>query len=286
MSDRMSSDRRPVVLCADDYGMNEGVSRGILALAESGRISATSCMTNSPHWPQAGRVLAASAARIGVGLHLTLTWGRPVGAMPVLARDGTFPALGRIVTEAVRPMGRSLDQNEIRIEIERQLGLFCEVMGRAPDFLDGHQHVHVLPGIRAPLLDVLARSGLANRLWLRDPSDGAPAILNRRLSAAKALFVGALARGFRRDAGRVGFRTNDGFSGFSPFDPARDPAPDMESYLTALGPRPVVMCHPGLPDPDPDEIAVARMRELAYLQSPGFQNLLARRGMVLAPAPD
>ncbi len=274
------------MLCADDYGMNAGVSRGILHLAERGRISATSCMTNSPHWPEAGRALAALGAPIGIGLHLTLTWGRPLGAMPGFAGKGSMPPLRRVLGEAFVPgwggPGRDAD---IGREIARQLDAFGEVMGRPPDFVDGHQHVHVLPGIRAQLLDVLSGRGLAGRLWLRNPFDRMPAIVARRLSAAKALFVGALAATFGRDARRAGFATNAGFSGFSPFDPARDPAADMKCYLAALGPRPLVMCHPGLSDTSPDEIAGARLREFGYLESPEFIRDLESRGVALVPAP-
>ncbi len=42
----------PFVLCADDYAMTPAVSRGILALLEAGRITATGAMTNRPSWPQ------------------------------------------------------------------------------------------------------------------------------------------------------------------------------------------------------------------------------------------
>ncbi|MBF0335117.1 MAG: ChbG/HpnK family deacetylase, partial [Alphaproteobacteria bacterium] len=44
-----TSSGRPFVLCADDYGLSPGVSRGILALIEMGRVSATGCMVTMPH---------------------------------------------------------------------------------------------------------------------------------------------------------------------------------------------------------------------------------------------
>ena len=39
---------RNVILCADDFGLADGVSRGIVELAEMGRLSATGAMTNMP----------------------------------------------------------------------------------------------------------------------------------------------------------------------------------------------------------------------------------------------
>ena len=42
-------------LCADDYGMSPGVSRGILDCARADRISAASAMVSLPDWPRAAR---------------------------------------------------------------------------------------------------------------------------------------------------------------------------------------------------------------------------------------
>ena len=38
---------------------------------------------------------------------------------------------------------------------QRSCALFIEAFGRPPDFLDGHQHVHLLPQVR----DALAQGG-------------------------------------------------------------------------------------------------------------------------------
>jgi len=38
---------RYVILCADDFGLADGVSRGIVELAWKGRLSATGAMTNA-----------------------------------------------------------------------------------------------------------------------------------------------------------------------------------------------------------------------------------------------
>ena len=193
-----------------------------------------------------------------------------------------MPSLRSVLTSSLS--GR-LPVAEIGAEIDRQIDAFVAHAGRVPDFVDGHQHVHVLPGIRGPLLDALLRRGLSGRIWLRDPADGLSAIAARRVCAGKALFVRALALGFGRRARRAGFGTNAGFSGFSAFDPARDPGADMSRNLVALGPRPLVMCHPGLPDPAPDDIGESRRREHAYLASPVFGGLIGSARIALAPAP-
>lgn len=37
---------------------------------------------------------------------------------------------------------------QVREELEAQLSRFRELLGRDPTHVDGHQHVHVLPGAR------------------------------------------------------------------------------------------------------------------------------------------
>ncbi len=277
--------RRPVVLCADDFALTEGVSRAILDLAEAGRVSATSAMTNRPCWPRLASDLRELDGRLGVGLHLNLTLGAPLGAMPRLAPRGVLPGLSTFLQGAL--LGQ-LPPDEIGGEIDRQLDAFEAALGRPPDFVDGHQHVHVLPGIRAVLLAVLNRRGWRGRVWLRDPSDRPGAILRRRVAMRKALTVRALASGFGRAAHDAGLDTNEGFSGFSPFDPARDTGSDFARFLEALGPRPVVMCHPGRADAELatlDPVVAAREQEYAYLASDQFWNLLEAKAVSLVPRP-
>jgi chitin disaccharide deacetylase len=279
----VASKRRAVVLCADDFGMSEGVSAGILRLVDQGRISATSVMTNGPAWRRFAPDLQDRAGPIGVGLHFNLTSGAPLGAMPQWANRGRLLPIGSAIRKTLGP-GAPLD--EVEAEFERQLSAFQDAFGREPDFVDGHQHVHALPRIRDRILKVLTRRNTARRPWLRDPSGAfvgnGPSIL------PKVLMVRALSLGFRHAAQRAGFETNDGFSGFSAFDRDPDVAAMFERAFIRLGPRHVVMCHPGRPESDPDssdEVVESRPRELAYLQSPGFADLLQQRSVELVPCP-
>ncbi|AWB23360.1 ChbG/HpnK family deacetylase [Methylobacterium currus] len=278
----MLPERRPVVLCADDYGLSPGVSRGILALARRKRISATGSMTNIPAFRDAAPALRELPGTVGLGLHLTLTAGAPLGPLPRLAPDGRLPPLGRLLRLALS--GR-LRPAEIRPEIERQLDAFVAAMGRLPDFVDGHQHVHVLPGVRGALLAALAEREW--RGWLRDPGDR-PGAIRARPHAGKAMVVAGLGLGFGPAARRAGFSTNRGFSGFSDFAEGAGFADAFERSFRALGPAPVVMCHPGEIDDGLralDPVVASRPLELAYLGSARFGEFLEREGLRLVPGP-
>jgi chitin disaccharide deacetylase len=276
--------KRSVVLCADDFGLTDGVSRGILELAEKGRVSATGAMTNMPGWRRNAPGLRALKGRIATGLHLTLTAGSPLGPMPGVT-EGAFPPLNEILR---RVLARQLPADAIRREIARQLDAFAEVHGAAPDFVDGHQHVHVLPVVRRALLAELKERGHAGHLWLRDPSDSLAAIGRRRTGRGKALVVKALAAGFRRNARAAGFDANEGFSGFAPYDLTVPPPRIFADALAGLGRRPVVMCHPGHADAELrglDPAVESREAELTYLGSEHFAALLEEQGVRLVPSP-
>ena len=272
---------RHLILCADDYALSPGVTRGILDALAKGRLNATGAMTNRPIWKEAAPDVAAFSDRADIGLHLNLTFGAPLGAMPNLAPAGAFPKLGPFLKAARAGL---LPGGEVRAEIARQLDAFEDAMGRAPAFVDGHQHVQILPGVRDWLMDELVRRGLAGRLWLRDSADRLPRILARRIELPKALVLAALARGFAAQAHRMGFHTNDGFAGFSAFDARRNYGRDFARYLISPGPRHLVMCHPGHADIDPsagDEVTASRPHELAFLLSDRFEPTLAAAGMTL-----
>jgi len=270
-----------VVLCADDFGLSDGVSRGIVELAETGRVSATGAMTNMPGWRRAARDLKALKGRVAAGLHLNLTTGSPLGAMPQLASSGAFPPLKALLVKAAR---RQLPGHEIAEEIERQLDAFTDIYGEPPAFVDGHQHVHVLPVVRPALIRVLAARGHAGRVWLRDPSDRTGAILRRPIGRSKAMIVKALAVGFAGRAHAAGFQTNEGFSGFAPLDLTVPADRVFEEAFSGLGRSPVVMCHPGYVDDELrglDPAVESRMEELEFLKSEAFGSLLERRGIGL-----
>jgi len=268
---------RNVILCADDFGLADGVSRGIVELAEMGRLSATGAMTNMPSWRRAAGDLKPLQDRIAVGLHLNLTAGPPLGRMPQLAPSGIFPSLKDLLPKALK---RQLPAGEIAQEIERQLDAFVEVHGEAPVFVDGHQHVHVLPVIRRALIQVLQARGYAGRIWLRDPSDKVASILRRPIGRRKALIVKSLSRGFARSARAAGFQTNEGFSGFAPLDLSMPAVRVFREAFSRLGPHPVVMCHPGYVDDELralDPAVESRVEELNYLSSAAFNDLLETR---------
>lgn len=278
------SSPRPLrfALVADDFALSPGVSRAILSLLAAGRLSGAGAMTNRPFWRAGAADFAAFAKSADLGLHLNLTAGEPLGAMPRLAPGGILPSAQSLLQKGLDRQA----SREIEGEIVRQIEAFVEGAGSLPAFIDGHQHVHVLPGVRRALfaaLETFWPKGTSHpRPWLRDPADTPGRILARGVAAQKALTVAALAFGFRRLAHRHGFATNHGFAGFSAFDPGRDYAADFATYLAAPGDEHLVMCHPGFVDDGLraiDSVIETRPLEHEFLLSPRFADLCAESRM-------
>src|SRR5690606_25772598 len=135
------------VLCADDYGQAEAVSNGILSLLATNRLTAVSCLVNQPGWvDQAGRLLPY-LDKVDVGLHLNFTEGAPISREFCEQVGSRFPSLSRMLLRTMLGVPR-LPRAAVYAEIKAQLAAFTRAMGRAPRYIDGHQHVHHLPGVQ------------------------------------------------------------------------------------------------------------------------------------------
>ncbi len=274
---------RPVLLVADDFAFTDGVSATIVDLIAKGRLSATGAMTNRPHWAKWAPRLRELAAEADAGVHLNLTAGAPLGLMPKLAPGGTLPTLAAAARGA---MTDAAARAEIADEFTRQIEAFAREYGALPAFLDGHRHVHALPGVRGALFRAVERFGKTFRPHLRDPFDTPGRIAARGVASTKAHAIAALSVGFGRSARRRGHPVNHGFAGVSPFDPSRDFRTDFCRFLAAPGREHLIMVHPGAADDAElaalDPVIATRPLEAAYLAGDAFLDDLAEWGFTLA----
>jgi len=274
---------RRVWLCADDYGLAEGVNRAIRDLISRGRLNATSVMTVGPAIGRdevaALQEVAAASPRCAIGLHATLTAPfRPL-TMHFRPLDGglflPFPAMLR------SGLLRRLDGGLIEDEIAAQLAAFKDLFGRAPDFVDGHQHVQLFPQVRDAFLRAVKDAAPA--AWVRQGGRLQP--LSRRLTAPKALVLDVLSAQFRKRAAAAGIPFNPAFAGAYDFTKAPDFAELMEGFLDGLPEGGLVMCHPGFVDQTLvglDPLTTQREAEHAFLASDRFPALLAANNVTLA----
>jgi predicted glycoside hydrolase/deacetylase ChbG (UPF0249 family) len=283
---RPSSALRHIRLCADDYGIATGVNAAIRDLIVRGRLNATSVMVAAPGFTRAEArslaILNSGAPRAAIGLHVTLTAPfRPLTQSFRPLRDGAFPPLRTLVKAALL---RRLSREAIAAEIDAQLTAFAAAFGRAPDFIDGHQHVHLAPQVREEVLAAAKRRAPA--AWVRQCGNARPAV--KRLGDPKGLMLDALSRALRARADALGVATNPSFAGTYSFRPNADFARKFPRFLDDLPDGGVVMCHPGHVDQELvrlDPLTDLREREYAYFAGDAFPAVLAAHGVALEHVP-
>jgi predicted glycoside hydrolase/deacetylase ChbG (UPF0249 family) len=277
----MNEMARRIWLCADDYGISPGVNRGIRDLITRGRLNATSVMVVGP---AVGRdevamlkEAAESSSRCAIGLHVTLTAPfRPLTMHFRPVNGGLFLSFPKIM---VAGFARRLDPVIIQSEVAVQLAAFVDLFGRAPDFVDGHQHVQVYPQVRDAFLAAVKEA--APQAWVRQSGRVAPA---RPLRAPKAFILDLLSAEFRRRAAGAELAFNPGFAGAYDFASRPDFGALMGGFLKGLPQHGVVMCHPGFVDEvltSLDPFTVQREHEHAYLAGDQFPELLRMNNVTL-----
>ncbi len=273
---------RRIWLCADDYGLSPGVNRAIRDLIAQGRLNATSVMVVGPAFGREEveklRAAASISPRCAIGLHVTLTAPfRPLTMHFRPVEGGMFPNFPKLLRAGI---ARRLDTEIIHAELTVQLAAFRSLFGRAPDFVDGHQHVQLYPQVRDAFLAAVKQA--APEAWVRQGGRSAP--FARRLTAPKAMLLDLLSAQFRRRAARAGITFNPGFAGAYDFTRKPDFGRLMREFLHGLPEHGVVMCHPGFVDETLiglDPLTNQREHEHAFLSGEHFPLLLENNGLTL-----
>lgn len=136
---------RILIVNADDFGRSAGVNQGVIRCHRKGIVTSASLMVRWPHAHEAAAYARVSS--LGLGLHLDLgEWEY---------RGGTWEPLYEVLPESGR--------EAVAAEFERQLEAFQRIVGRPPDHLDSHQHVHRDAPVRGPALALGERLGVPVR---------------------------------------------------------------------------------------------------------------------------
>ncbi|HEY7203844.1 MAG TPA: ChbG/HpnK family deacetylase [Methylomirabilota bacterium] len=109
---------RYLIVNADDFGADDGTTRGIIDAHERGIVTSTSLMVDMPG-ARAAVDAARAHPRLGLGLHVNLTAGAHVP-----------------------------DPDDLRAqrrELHRQFDRFTDLTGRRPTHIDSHHHIHRKP---------------------------------------------------------------------------------------------------------------------------------------------
>ena len=222
---------RVLIVNADDFGRSAGVNAGVIRSHEEGIVTSASLMVRWPHAIEAAAYARRSS--LGVGLHLDLgEW---------IYRDGGWHASYEVLPEE--------SAEAVTVELARQLDAFERLVGRAPDHLDSHQHVHRDEPVRREVLAAGERLAVPVR-------EAAPGI------AYSGVFYGQDAKGTRVPE-----------------------AITTEALVAAIESLPVgtteLACHPAASVDHDSAYGEERLRETEALCDPRARAAIKRRGIVL-----
>ncbi len=288
---------KQLIVNADDFGLTEQVSRGILDAHREGIVTSTTLMANGGAF-DAAVTLARRSPRLGVGVHLNLTQGAPVSPpskIPTLVDgQGRLHFSPALLWEGItrRKVNLADIQTELRAQISkaRRAGIF-------PTHLDGHKHVHVLPGVSEIVIRLAQEFGIRRVRCPFEADPGVWHILRVSQGAAPSVFkqylvarvVSHFARRFRDEVERAGLMSPAQFYGLS-----------NTGFLNTRGIQDILcrmsegvselMCHPGYAD---GELVKAGTRLLAQrevealaLTARNVKKLVADEGIQLVSYQD
>jgi predicted glycoside hydrolase/deacetylase ChbG (UPF0249 family) len=252
----MMQTKRAIIINADDIGMHPAVDAAAMRLTEMGIVSSVSLMALAQ--PDADAINGFYRYGIDVGLHLDFT------SEMAVRRYGTSGSIARTIMQTYS--GR-FSMDKARAVVGEQLQRFCELTGRLPAFIDGHEHVHQLPVVRDALMHAIGTMDSGYRPFIRDTRP-------RGWHGAKAACIGLLgARALQRQAHAAGCAGNTDF--FGVYDLKKDVPLDRlwQAWLQAMPPSgALVMCHPSLSTVSGTDFF--RMREYRFLSSALFEEML------------
>jgi predicted glycoside hydrolase/deacetylase ChbG (UPF0249 family) len=281
-----------LIVNADDLGWTDGVNRGILEAFHHGIVTSTSLLANGAAF--AGGVEAArSAPGLGVGVHLNLSDGPPVAERETITSllndDGEFA--GGPESLLLRRVRCGLMLAEVEGEWDAQIQKIRDA-GIVPTHLDGHKHVHMLPGLFEIALKLAKRHGIgAIRVSLEASSLRAALSSGSKHHAGKVMKQGVQARGLkflardaREQAERAGISTADYFCGIA--QTGELTREGVEQFVKSLPDGTTeLICHPGYADAalkkTPTRLQDSRETELKILTDTGIRNLVASLGIRL-----
>ncbi len=268
-----------LIVNADDFGLTEGINRGIVDGFNNGIITSASLIATMPAFQHAVG-LAMENPDLDIGVHLSLTVGRPCSNSTRLApilKEGEFI---RSYFHVIRSIyANRIHMGDIENEISAQISKIKEA-GLEISHVDSHQHIHMVPCLFKLMITLMKELQIP---FVRIPDE---LVSTKQLVTTKGwgLFVlGLIGRVSRKKVLRARLDTTDYFWGLSCSEAMS--LDDLTHILRSLRPGiNELMCHPGYNDGTLDPVYGGpsfRQEELAALTYQEVFELLKQRGIQL-----
>lgn len=154
-----------LIVNADDFGYSRGINLGIIDSYKEGILSSTTMMANMPGFEH-GVKMAKENPELGIGVHLTLTCGKPLlkNTVPSLTSDGFFHKFSFYTDNF------SIDTDELYKEWDAQINKIKDA-GIDATHIDSHHHMNTIPIIKDVFLALAREHNLPVRNNFSVPND-------------------------------------------------------------------------------------------------------------------
>lgn len=151
---------------ADDFGFSRGVNHGIIDAHRFGIVNSATMMVHTPATEHAVE-LAKQYPQLRVGIHLTLTFGKPVNQdVPSLVDERGFFRVDKNYEK-----NSEILLEDVRREWENQIQKFLS-FGIHPAHMDSHHHVHAWPFLEPVVKELAQKYSLPVRNAFRRNVEG------------------------------------------------------------------------------------------------------------------
>ncbi len=160
---------REIIINGDDLGISPGTNHAIREAHLHGSITHASLMANGDFASDAVQEVLRECPGLTVGLHLNLTYGRPLTTCPSLAGDGTlqwgFEHILRKTLQGERTLLADMER-----EIEAQIAWIHRQNLRV-NHIDSHHHIHMIPAVFRIVKKLAGEHGIRR---IRIPNESLP----------------------------------------------------------------------------------------------------------------
>ena len=188
-------------IIADDLGLHKSVNDGIIFLLKENKINGASLMANGEAFEDAVRQCRDNEIE-KIGVHLNLVEQLSlVSGRPMLRNHRIF---------FVRYILGLINKNYIQKELKTQMEQVIQA-GIKPNFINGNQHLHLLPGI----IDIVINLAKEYRIpYIRIVNESVSFRNGKLFRQAQLLFLNFLSRLAKDKIRKAGLECNDYFVGF------------------------------------------------------------------------
>lgn len=148
---------------ADEFGLTDKINEAILRAHKEGIVTSTTLMVNTKAFKYAARIAEFNPS-LEVGLHLNLTFGKPISrAASLIDEKGLFFNRKQFL---LRLFLNKVNSEDIEDELNAQIDKFTS-SGLELFHIDSHQHIHLHP----KLMGIFIKIAKKNNVVIRCPKD-------------------------------------------------------------------------------------------------------------------